>query len=146
MNNNKKEKFSVHEDQPTNWFEPLYANSNVKGEGVPWANMDAHPSFRDWKKNNQPGVHRYPPDNRQLSWLQPGSHRVYANSIWLFHKRADSNRLTNCLLLIASPDMARGDLRPRIRGSISWSVWRKCSTLMSLLLIVQLRTRLRSGS
>jgi SAM-dependent methyltransferase len=26
----------------------LYANSNTNGEGVPWANMETHPSFAGW--------------------------------------------------------------------------------------------------
>lgn len=36
------------EDQPTEWFETLYASSNPEGTGVPWANMDVHPQFAEW--------------------------------------------------------------------------------------------------
>lgn len=45
-------KFSVQEDKPTDWFEPLYADANKKGEGVPWANMATHPSFSEWLSQN----------------------------------------------------------------------------------------------
>ena len=48
MSNNNQKMFSVHEEQPSDWFEPLYANSDKHGEGVPWANMKTHPSFSRW--------------------------------------------------------------------------------------------------
>lgn len=48
MTDKQKAKFSIDENQPTNWFEPLYAGTNANGEGVPWANMDTHPAFRGW--------------------------------------------------------------------------------------------------
>lgn len=38
----------IDEDQPTHWFEPLYANANQEGDGVPWANMKTHPAFDRW--------------------------------------------------------------------------------------------------
>lgn len=43
-----QDQLSIQEDQPTGWFEPLYARSNTGGEGVPWANMETHPSFEKW--------------------------------------------------------------------------------------------------
>ena len=48
MKNKNQHQYSVQEDQPSNWFEPLYAGSSSNGEGVPWANMDTHPSFDRW--------------------------------------------------------------------------------------------------
>jgi len=54
--NETQERPSIQEDQPSNWFEPLYSSSNKDGEGVPWANMEAHPSFANWlKQNSQDG-------------------------------------------------------------------------------------------
>lgn len=38
---------------PTNWFEDIYKNSDIEGSGVPWANMQIHPYFRDWLKENE---------------------------------------------------------------------------------------------
>ena len=52
MNNKTQEEFSIDEDQPSNWFEPLYANAAADGDGVPWANMDTHPSFAHWLTKN----------------------------------------------------------------------------------------------
>ncbi len=52
MKNKNQDRFPVQENQPSNWFEPLYAGSNKNGEGVPWANMDTHPSFGNWLKKN----------------------------------------------------------------------------------------------
>ena len=52
MENNNQEQFSVQEDQPIDWFESLYASSDVNGEGVPWANMETHPSFSRWLEQN----------------------------------------------------------------------------------------------
>ena len=53
MTNKNQEQFSIQENQPVDWFEPLYADSNKNGEGVPWANMQTHPSFFNWLTNNQ---------------------------------------------------------------------------------------------
>jgi 2-polyprenyl-3-methyl-5-hydroxy-6-metoxy-1,4-benzoquinol methylase len=50
--NDKQKQLSIHEDQPSNWFEPLYAGSSKHGEGVPWANMKTHPSFANWLSRN----------------------------------------------------------------------------------------------
>lgn len=41
-------KNKIQENQPSDWFEPLYSNSNTNGEGVPWANMETYPSFASW--------------------------------------------------------------------------------------------------
>ena len=38
----------MKEDEPTAWFEPLYREADGSGEGVPWANMETHPSFQAW--------------------------------------------------------------------------------------------------
>ena len=53
MTKDNQEKFSVKEDNPVDWFEPLYAESTKNGEGVPWANMGTHPSFKQWLKQNE---------------------------------------------------------------------------------------------
>ena len=50
MSNDKP--FSIDENKPTDWFEPLYAGSNTDGEGVPWANMGIHPAFDGWLKDH----------------------------------------------------------------------------------------------
>ena len=50
--NETQKQLSIQEDQPSNWFEPLYSSSNTNGEGVPWANMETHPSFANWLTHN----------------------------------------------------------------------------------------------
>ena len=50
--NETQKLLSIQEDQPSNWFEPLYSSSNKDGEGVPWANMKTHPSFANWLGQN----------------------------------------------------------------------------------------------
>jgi 2-polyprenyl-3-methyl-5-hydroxy-6-metoxy-1,4-benzoquinol methylase len=52
VKNKNQDSLSVQEDQPSNWFEPLYAGSDTNGEGVPWANMETHPSFSRWLTKN----------------------------------------------------------------------------------------------
>lgn len=52
MNKKNQDQYSIQEDRPSDWFEPLYASSNRSGDGVPWANMDTHPSFRSWLAQN----------------------------------------------------------------------------------------------
>lgn len=47
-----RQRLSIQEGEPTNWFEPLYAGSGSNGEGVPWANMETHPSFARWLERN----------------------------------------------------------------------------------------------
>lgn len=46
-------RFSISEDQPTKWFEMLYSGADRDGVGVPWANMETHPSFIDWIAQNE---------------------------------------------------------------------------------------------
>ena len=53
MANENQKKYSIKEDSPVDWFEPLYAESTKNGEGVPWANMETHPSFMRWLNRNQ---------------------------------------------------------------------------------------------
>lgn len=45
--------FQIQEDKPTDWFEALYSGSGTDGAGVPWANMQAHPSFTGWLDRHQ---------------------------------------------------------------------------------------------
>lgn len=52
MTDKTKQQFSIQENQPSNWFEPLYADAKPNGEGVPWANMKTHPSFANWLSQN----------------------------------------------------------------------------------------------
>ena len=56
MNKSKNEiqnQFSIQENQPSNWFEPLYSGSTRDGKGVPWAHMKTHPSFANWLGQNR---------------------------------------------------------------------------------------------
>ncbi|OIQ30870.1 MAG: hypothetical protein BM564_01265 [Bacteroidetes bacterium MedPE-SWsnd-G2] len=48
MNEEIRKKFGVNENQPNDWFETLYSESNDSGSGVPWANMAPHPVFKTW--------------------------------------------------------------------------------------------------
>jgi 2-polyprenyl-3-methyl-5-hydroxy-6-metoxy-1,4-benzoquinol methylase len=52
MKNKQQDQYSIQENQPSDWFEPLYAGSSTNGEGVPWANMETHPSFAGWLTRN----------------------------------------------------------------------------------------------
>ena len=52
MTNKNQDRFGIQENQPSDWFEPLYASSSTNGEGVPWANMKTHPSFGNWLTHN----------------------------------------------------------------------------------------------
>ena len=45
--------FIPKEDRPTDWIEELYSASNKNGDGIPWANMNIHPDFREWLQNNK---------------------------------------------------------------------------------------------
>jgi 2-polyprenyl-3-methyl-5-hydroxy-6-metoxy-1,4-benzoquinol methylase len=57
MSTEKNNTFKIDENRPTDWFEPLYANSATDGKGIPWANMKTHPSFAGWlEKNNLDGA------------------------------------------------------------------------------------------
>ncbi|MDG1805160.1 class I SAM-dependent methyltransferase [Flavicella sp.] len=57
MNQEFRKKLGVDENKPNDWFENLYAVSNDSGDGVPWANMDAHPLFKNWIRD-KPNVSR----------------------------------------------------------------------------------------
>lgn len=48
-----RNRLGVQEDKPNDWFENLYAVTNKKGEGVPWANMQTHPTFKNWIDKNE---------------------------------------------------------------------------------------------
>ena len=50
--NETHERLLIQEDQPSNWFEPLYSSAKKDGEGVPWAKMKTHPSFASWLGQN----------------------------------------------------------------------------------------------
>ena len=50
--NETQERYAIQEGQPVDWFESLYSSSNTRGEGVPWANMQTHPSFARWLQRN----------------------------------------------------------------------------------------------
>ena len=60
-----KTALGIQESQPTLWFETLYANSSKDGDGVPWAEMDTHPSFKSW-------LVQHPLDGRGKSALVVG--------------------------------------------------------------------------
>ena len=45
-------RFLIPEDQPIDWFETLYSGADTQGAGVPWANMQTHPSFAKWLERN----------------------------------------------------------------------------------------------
>jgi cyclopropane fatty-acyl-phospholipid synthase-like methyltransferase len=53
MDEQTKKALGVSENQPTDWFETLYANSSEAGNGVPWANMSTHPIFKKWLDQNK---------------------------------------------------------------------------------------------
>ena len=48
MSDDIKKDLGIKEDSPVDWFEPLYAQSESDGSGIPWANMSTHPSFSEW--------------------------------------------------------------------------------------------------
>ena len=48
MDEHMKRKLGVDENQPNDWFETLYSETNEQGQGVPWANMSPHPVFKNW--------------------------------------------------------------------------------------------------
>lgn len=52
VKNKQQEQFSIEENRPSDWFEPLYADAGSNGAGVPWANMETHPSFANWLNHN----------------------------------------------------------------------------------------------
>ncbi len=48
MTDRNADERASRDDDPTSWFEPLYRETDLEGDGVPWANMETHPSFRKW--------------------------------------------------------------------------------------------------
>lgn len=44
--------FQADEEKPTEWFDPIYSQSNLAGSGVPWAHMQTHPDFQEWLDKN----------------------------------------------------------------------------------------------
>lgn len=48
MSKDFKKALNIQEDKPNDWFETLYSGSSESGEGIPWANMAAHPVFKPW--------------------------------------------------------------------------------------------------
>lgn len=54
MNEELRNKLGVEENRPNDWFETLYAETTVEGNGVPWANMAPHPFFKRWIDENTP--------------------------------------------------------------------------------------------
>lgn len=54
MNEEIRNKLGVDENQPNDWFETLYADSDDKGQGVPWANMAPHHIFKQWIDQSPP--------------------------------------------------------------------------------------------
>jgi len=63
--NDTQKRLLIQEDQPSNWFEPLYSNASRDGTGVPWANMKTHPSFASW-------LGQHPQDGKGRSALVVG--------------------------------------------------------------------------
>ena len=53
MNKEQKIRLGIEENRPVEWFEIVYAESNKNGDGVPWANMDTHPVFKNWIAKNK---------------------------------------------------------------------------------------------
>ena len=43
---------SIRQQNPSGWFETLYAEANGDDNLVPWAKNAAHPYLRDWLNNN----------------------------------------------------------------------------------------------
>jgi len=43
---------AIAQDDPTSWFEPLYAEANGDTSLVPWAKNKAHPYLVDWLTSN----------------------------------------------------------------------------------------------
>ncbi|MCE7995219.1 MAG: class I SAM-dependent methyltransferase [Roseivirga sp.] len=54
MNEELRKKLGVNENEPNDWFETLYSESNDSGNGVPWANMAPHPIFKEWIDQSSP--------------------------------------------------------------------------------------------
>ncbi|MFM2312637.1 MAG: hypothetical protein RLZZ04_1913 [Cyanobacteriota bacterium] len=51
-------KISVDPQDPTSWFEPLYANAKGDTAQVPWAKNQAHPYLQQWLTTHPPQTER----------------------------------------------------------------------------------------
>lgn len=47
-----RKRVDIDENKPTEWFEVLYSKTDLKGAGIPWANMEPHPIFKNWIDKN----------------------------------------------------------------------------------------------
>ncbi len=56
---------SIHQQNPSGWFETLYAEANRDWNQVPWAKNTAHPYLQDW-------LETYPPQAKGNSALVIG--------------------------------------------------------------------------
>ncbi|NEO92813.1 MAG: methyltransferase domain-containing protein [Moorea sp. SIO3G5] len=45
---------SIHQDNPSQWFEVLYAEANGDSGQIPWARLTPHPDLQDWLERNTP--------------------------------------------------------------------------------------------
>ena len=45
---------SIHQHNPSGWFETLYAEADGDATQVPWAKNTAHPYLQDWLENHPP--------------------------------------------------------------------------------------------
>ena len=53
MSSKASKKLSINEDEPTDWFDTVYSNTDISGNNVPWANMTTHPIFQKWLDQNK---------------------------------------------------------------------------------------------
>ncbi len=56
---------SISQQDPTGWFEPLYAEAKGNTDQVPWAKNQAHPHLQQW-------LQAYPPKTKDKSALVIG--------------------------------------------------------------------------
>ena len=48
----------IGKNQPSGWFEELYASANNNPEQIPWARLEPTPYLMEWLKQNQPSLSR----------------------------------------------------------------------------------------
>ncbi len=53
MSSKAPKKLFINEDEPTDWFDAVYSNTDLSGKNVPWANMTTHPIFQKWLDQNK---------------------------------------------------------------------------------------------
>ena len=46
----------IGKNQPSGWFEELYASANDNPEQIPWARLEATPHLIEWLNQNQPSL------------------------------------------------------------------------------------------